>query len=61
MKNNNREQIFDYIIKEFKLLPYQEQIIREMWKSRSYLIPVRHDGWSGTKTLLTIIDVLTRG
>lgn len=61
MKNNtSREQAIDYIVKELNLLPYQEHIMRKMWESKSYLIPVRGSGWSHTRALLTIVDVLLR-
>ena len=60
MKNKTREQAIDYIVKEFNLLPYQEQIIREMWETKSYLLPVRGSGWSSTRALLTVVDVLLR-
>ena len=61
MKNSiSREQAIDYIVKEFNLLPYQEYIVRKMWESKSYLIPVRCSGWSHTRALLTMIDVLIR-
>lgn len=56
----NRDQAIDIIIKELNLLPYQEYIVREMWKSKSYLTPVRCSGWSYTRALLTMIDVLIR-
>lgn len=54
----NKEQAIDYIVAEFKLLPFQEQIIREMWRTKSYLRPVRGSGWSSTQALLTVIDML---
>ena len=60
MKNNKREEKFEQILKEFNLFPYQEQMVREMWRTKSYLTPVRASGWSSTKTLLTVIDILLR-
>ena len=61
MKNNTSgEQAIDYIVKEFNLLPYQEYIVREMWESKSYLTLARCSGWSYTRALLTMIDVLMR-
>ena len=62
MKNNtSREQAIDYIVKEFNLLPYQEYILRKIWESKSYLLtPVRSRGWSYTRGLLTMIDVVLR-
>ena len=56
----NRKQTIDYIVNELNLLPYQEYIVREMWETRNYLTPVRGSGWSYTRALLTIIDVLIR-
>lgn len=58
MKNKNREQAINYIVKEFNLLPFQEQIIREMWQNKSYLTPVRASGWSSTTALLSMIYLL---
>lgn len=60
MNNISREQAIDYIVKELNLLPYQEYIVREMWESKNYLTPVRCSGWSYTRALLTMIDVLIR-
>ena len=60
MNNISREQAIDYIVKELNLLPYQEHIMRKMWESKNYLIPVRGSGWSHTRALLTIVDVLLR-
>ena len=60
MDNTTREQAINYITKELNLLPYQEYIVREMWESKRYLIPVRGSGWSYTKTLLTLIDIVLR-
>lgn len=60
MNNKTREQAIDYIVEEFNLLPFQEQIIREMWQTKSYLHPVRGSGWSSTRALLTVVDVLLR-
>lgn len=61
MKNNtSREQVIDYIIKEFNLLPCQEYILREIWETKAYLTPVRASGWSYLRALLTVIDVLLR-
>ena len=59
-KDKIREQAFNYIIKEFNLLPYQEYIVREMWESKAYLAPVRGHGWSYLRTLLTVVDVLLK-
>ena len=56
----NRQQAIDYIVEELNLLPFQEQIIREMWKTKSYLRPVRGSGWSSTRALLTVVDILLR-
>lgn len=56
----NRDQAIDYIVKELNLLPYQEYIVREMWETKKYLIPVRSSGWSYTRALLTVIDILLR-
>ena len=59
MENNiNREQIINHIIEEFNLPTFQEHILREMWKTKSYLIPVRGNGWSSISALLTMIDLL---
>ena len=60
MNNISREQAIGYIINELNLLPYQEYIVREMWKSKSYLTPVRGSGWSRTRALLTVVDILLR-
>lgn len=61
MKNNiSREQAINWVVKELNLLPFQEQIVREMWETRSYLVPVRHSGWSHTRALLTVADILLR-
>lgn len=60
MNNISREQAINYIIKELNLLPYQEYIVREMWETKEYLIPVRGSGWSYTRTLLTVVDILLR-
>ena len=60
MKNKVREQAINYLVKEFNLLPYQEYIVREIWESKSYLIPVRGSGWSYTRTLLTVVDTILR-
>ena len=60
MSDKTREQAIDYIVKEFNLLPHQEYIVREMWETRSYLIPVRGSGWSCTRALLTVADILLR-
>lgn len=60
MRNKIREQTINYLIEEFKPLPYQEYIIRKMWESKNYLIPVRASGWSSTRVLLTMIDILIR-
>ena len=56
----NRKQAIDYIVKEFKLLPFQEYIIRQIWESKRYLIPIRGDGWSSTNALLTMVDLLLK-
>lgn len=60
MNNKTREQAINYIVKELNLLPYQECIVREMWESKGYLIPVRGSGWSHTRALLTVVDILLR-
>lgn len=60
MNNISREQVIDYIVTEFNLLPYQERIMRKMWESKSYLTPVRHSGWSYTRALLKVADILLR-
>ena len=60
MKDKTREQAIDYIVKELNLLPFQEQIIRKIWNTKSYLVPVRASGWSATNALLMMIDVLLR-
>ena len=60
MNSKTTEQAIDYIVKEFNLLPFQEQIIREMWQNKRYLVPVRASGWSTTSALLMMIDVLLR-
>lgn len=61
MKNNiSRNQAINYIVKELNLLPFQEQLIRQMWESKRYLTPVRASGWSYIRTLLTMVDILIR-
>lgn len=57
-KNKTREQAINYIVKTFNLLPYQEYIVREMWRTKSYSIPVRGDGWSCVKSILALMDVV---
>ena len=58
--NDNKEQLIDHLIKELNLFPYQEYIVREIWESKRYLIPVRGSGWSHARLLLTVADILLR-
>ncbi len=60
MKNKIREQAVDYIVKEFKLLPYQEYVLREMMTHKYCFIPPLRKDSIYLNSLLAMTDILLR-
>ena len=55
----NKEQAIDYIVKEFKLLPYQEYILRKMSTNKYCIIPPMRSRVN-TNNLLVMANLVTK-
>ena len=57
---NKKDEVFEKIIKQLNLYPFQERMVREMWETETYLIPKRGNGLSTIETLLVLINILSK-